>query len=79
MLYLLFNYIMIIIVWLFNYLFLLLFSVSLLPLLPLVVPLAPNWTAMSYGCLHDLCLSILFSIGLGTDDAQTKNYAISCM
>ena len=42
---------MIIIVWLFNYLFLLLFGVSLLPLLPLVVPLAPNWTAHIFGLL----------------------------
>ena len=37
----------------------------MLPLLPLVLPLVANWTATSSGCLHDLCLSILFSIGLG--------------
>jgi len=45
---------MIIIVWLFNYFILLLFSVSLLPLVA-------NWAPTSSGCSHDLCLSILFS------------------
>ena len=65
MLYLLFNYIMIIIVWLFNYLFYYyLVSVCYHYSHLWCHSLAPNWTAISSGCLHDLCLSILFSIGL---------------